>query len=123
MGELRSLWNLCLAGLSLIGVPGTAGFISKWYLITAVLNEGSTGVMLALIIIVSSLIAVVYIWRVVEAAYFHAPSAQNELGEAPMILLAATWIAALMNLYFGLNPSVPVELAASAGDLLMGHLQ
>ena len=30
---------LVVAGLSLVGVPGTAGFISKWYLLTAALQE------------------------------------------------------------------------------------
>ncbi len=27
-----------IAGLSLIGIPGTAGFISKWYLVVAILE-------------------------------------------------------------------------------------
>ena len=32
---------LVIAGLSLIGIPGTAGFISKWYLINAALDQPS----------------------------------------------------------------------------------
>ena len=32
--------GIVLCGLSLIGVPGTAGFISKWYLILAALEKG-----------------------------------------------------------------------------------
>ena len=32
--------GLVLCGLSLIGMPGTAGFISKWYLILAALEKG-----------------------------------------------------------------------------------
>ena len=35
-----------IAGLSLIGVPGTAGFISKWYLISAALDFGNVGLLL-----------------------------------------------------------------------------
>ncbi len=114
----------CIAGLSLIGVPGTAGFISKWYLIGAALNEGALGIGLAVIIVLSSLMAVVYIWRVVEAAYFHTPntSAVN-IKEAPRELLIITLLAALANIYFGVNSAVPVALASDAANLLMGHLQ
>ena len=33
--------GIVLAGLSLIGVPGTAGFVSKWYLVLAALENGT----------------------------------------------------------------------------------
>jgi len=52
------------AGLGIIGVPGTAGFISKWYLATGALESGS-GLIVALIV-GSSIISVVYIGRVLE---------------------------------------------------------
>ena len=57
-----------LAGLSIIGVPGTAGFVSKWYLISAAYDSGPWGPALIAIIIISSLMAVVYIWKIVETA-------------------------------------------------------
>ena len=59
---------LVVCGFSLIGVPGTAGFISKWLLIAAALESGPWGWVLVVVILVSSLMAVVYIWRIVEAA-------------------------------------------------------
>ena len=127
-GAARSMpWTMgafVLAGLSLIGVPGTAGFISKWYLITAVLSQGAVGIALAAVIVVSSLMAVVYVWRVIEHAYFRtAPENGPPLREAPRELLAATWVAALANLYFGLAPSVPVALSSTAAEILMRHTQ
>ncbi len=57
-----------LAGLSLIGIPLTAGFVSKWALLQALIAQGLWW--LVLVLAVSSLIAVIYIWKVVEAAYF-----------------------------------------------------
>ncbi len=36
-------FGIVLGGMSLIGVPGTAGFISKWYLILAALESGHGG--------------------------------------------------------------------------------
>ena len=127
-GAARSMpWTMgafVLAGLSLIGIPGTAGFISKWYLITAVLSQGAVGVALTVVILVSSLMAVVYIWRVIEPAYFRtAPGDAPPLHEAPRELLTATWVAAVANLYFGLVPSVPVSLSSTAAEILLRHTQ
>ena len=61
-------------GLSLIGVPLTAGFISKWYLVLAALERGMWPV--AVLVLGGSLIAVAYVWRVVEAAYFREPEGE-----------------------------------------------
>ncbi len=115
-----------VGGLSLIGVPGTAGFISKWYLISAALDMGNLALPLIAVILVGSVMAVVYVWRVVETAYFGngAGTATNDyLQEAPLALLIPTWIAVLLNVWFGLAPSLPVELSSNAAELLMGHLR
>ncbi len=120
----RMPWTMAAmvaAGLSLIGIPGTAGFVSKWYLLSAVLERGGIGYVLAALIVISSLMAVVYIWRIVETAYFgEAGTDTATVREAPTVLLAATWVGALANVYFGLQPYVPATLATSAAQLLMG---
>ena len=109
-----------VCGLSLIGVPGTAGFISKWMLINAALENGPWGWGLVAIILVSSLMAVVYIWRIVEALYFQTPAeGEAQQSEAPVQLLLVTGLVAVMNIYFGIFPQVPLELANSAAALLL----
>jgi len=116
---------LVVAGLSLIGVPGTAGFISKWYLISAALQEGMLGYLLVVVIVLGSLMAVAYIWRIVEAAWFRtAPAGEGaeQAGEAPLGMLVMTWVAALANVWFGLVTKVPRELSANAATILLGHL-
>ncbi|MCY4324295.1 MAG: monovalent cation/H+ antiporter subunit D family protein [Gammaproteobacteria bacterium] len=115
-----------VCGLSLIGVPGTAGFLSKWYLVTAALDYGALGIALVGVILVSSLMAVVYIWRVVESACFAGEfgddaDSDSETAAVPPLLFIAVWIVALANLYFGLASALPIELAASAANLLMGN--
>ncbi len=55
-------------GFSLIGVPLTVGFISKWYLVQGAFEAGWWPV--AILIMFSSLLAVIYIWRIVEMMYF-----------------------------------------------------
>jgi len=122
----RMPWTMgafALAGFSLVGIPGTTGFISKWYLISAAFAEGSIGVALIVAIVISSLIALAYVWRVLEAAYFGDINVNTApAGEAPAGILTVTWIAALANLYFGLAPSLPVTLASSAAESLLRHV-
>ncbi len=123
----RMPWTMAafvIGGLSLIGVPGTAGFISKWYFMSAVLNEGAIGFALAASIVASSLMAVVYIWRVVETAYFKAPTnGAGDMAEAPLSILTVLWVVALANVYFGLVTYVPVTLGSMATEALLGHLR
>lgn len=106
-------------GLSLIGIPMTAGFIGKWYLIQASIEKGWWYI--AVLIVASSLIAVVYVWRVIESAYFREPPEDlQNVSEAPLSLLIPTWILVLANVYFGIETSLPVGMAELAATTLMG---
>ena len=110
-----------IGGLSLIGVPGTAGFISKWVLITALLDHGEQGIVMVAIVLVSSLMALVYIWRTVEVLYFkEAESGAAKLSEAPILMLLVAGTLALLNIVFGLMPSIPLQLSEQAALVLMG---
>ena len=113
-------FGIVLGGLSLIGVPGTAGFVSKWYLILAALEKGQWW--LAIAIVASSLLAVAYVWRFVEVAYFRAPLGDpSAWREAPIALLVPAWILVGATLYFGLETSVTVGSAANAAAMLLGN--
>ncbi len=113
-----------VSGLSLIGVPATAGFISKWYLVLAALEKGVWAPILIFLILVSSLLALIYIWRVVEQAYFtQRPANAVLLKEAPLSVLIPLWIAAAANIFFGFAPDVPLAFAERAAALLTEGLQ
>ena len=118
---------LVIAGASLVGVPGTAGFISKWLLLTAALQQGPLGVVAAIVIVAGSLAALVYVWRVIEPFCFGQAPAAVAGGdsvvshEAPWPLLLALWLAAFANLYFGVVPELPVRLAELAAQTLLGY--
>ena len=122
----RMPWTMAaflVAGLSLIGIPGTAGFTSKWYLISASLELGGAGWLLVVVIVIGSLMAVAYIWRVVEAAWFREPQGDHAgVTEAPALMLAVTWLAAFANIYFGLSPSLQYRLASDGARLMLGEL-
>ena len=108
-----------IGALSLIGVPLTVGFISKWYLILATIEKGYWP--LTVLIIISSLMAVVYTWRIIETAYFQQrPANAPEATEAPLSLLIPAWTLIGANLYFGINSGLTTDLASSAANMLIG---
>ncbi len=110
---------IVIGGFSLIGIPGTAGFISKWYLILAALEQQAWISVTA--ILVGSLLAVIYVGKLIEALYFKPASATNlAVKEAPLALLAPTWILVLANIYFGLDTELTVGVAEYAAQVLVG---
>ena len=106
-----------LAGLSLIGLPGTAGFVSKWYLLIATWQ--SYGLWLCLVALASSLLAIIYIAKVCERLYFGQRISDDPVSEAPLSLLIPTWSLVLANVYFGLYPELPVFLAEQSSQQLL----
>ncbi len=116
----RMPWTFALlivAGLSLIGVPLTAGFISKWTLVQATLAAGHTVGLV--IIVLSSLLAVVYVGRILEAAYRPAP-ADAKRHDAPAALLLPAWALTACSIYLGINATALVSTAQLAAQRLVG---
>ncbi len=66
---------LILAILSMIGMPPSAGFVTKWYLILAALDARQY--LLVGVIFFSTLLMIVYFWRVVEIMYIRADNRGN----------------------------------------------
>ncbi|HTN24017.1 MAG TPA: NADH-quinone oxidoreductase subunit N [Solirubrobacteraceae bacterium] len=76
LGTSRPLlaWPMTIAMLALAGFPATAGFIGKFYLIDAAVDEGYTW--LAVFIVVGSMISLGYYLRVI-AAIWMTPGART----------------------------------------------
>jgi multicomponent Na+:H+ antiporter subunit D len=110
---------IVIGGLSLIGVPLTVGFISKWYLLMALIEQGWWPV--AVLILIGSMLAVIYVWRIVEVAYFKDPLNVDETAkEAPLIFLIPIWILVIANIYFGIDTRLSVQVAEGAAQSLFG---
>jgi multicomponent Na+:H+ antiporter subunit D len=107
-----------LGGLGLIGVPMTAGFVSKWMLLTATMEQGNWPV--AILMLISSLLAVIYVWKVVEAIYFAEPSEKAKAAsEAPLVMLLPMYAVIIASIFFGCCTIYSAELAQlAAGELL-----
>ena len=96
-----------IGALSMIGVPPTAGFFSKWYLILGAIQAGSYHFMAALLI--SSLVNAILFFRIIEIAYFE-PKADHHAGdaaaitvsEAPVFMLVPLLVVAIGLIVIGL---------------------
>jgi len=107
------------AGLSLIGVPATVGFISKWHLILGAVSNGWWPVVV--LIVASSLLAVIYIWKIVEAAYIgQAPEGRAPVAEAPLSMLVPLWVLVLANFYYGINAELTTSVAGKVATTFLG---
>lgn len=110
---------IVIGGLSLIGVPLTVGFVSKWYLLIALLEQGWWPI--AVLVLIGSVLAIIYIWRLVEVAYFKAPLASNvSIKEAPMVFIIPIWTLIIANIYFGIDTRLSVDVAQAAAKSLFG---
>lgn len=108
---------IALGGLSLIGVPGNAGFISKWALVSGALEKGWWPI--AFLIVASSMIAVIYVWKIVETLYLKQPEPHVEVREAPFWLLVPIWVLILTSIYFGFDAEFTLGAAQRAAEALL----
>ena len=91
-----------IAGFGLVGTPGTSGFISKWYLAVGALDKGWW--ILVFLIVGSSMIALVYVGRVLEVAWLREPAPQvAEASDPPLSMLLPLVVLALATDLFRLR--------------------
>jgi len=108
-----------IGALSLIGVPFTAGFISKFYLVQAALDKDWWWAVAA--ILIASVLAVFYCYRMLVALWVNpAPTADRALNghvrRVPWMIVIPLWILAAANLYFGTNAGFMVDMAQTAAQ-------
>ena len=97
--------------LSLAGIPATVGFVGKFYLFSAAINEGY--VALALISVINTLISVYYYLRVVMVLYMGSPA--SELGlHFGWNLRLPLLVSCLATLVLGLYPEPLISAARRA---------
>ena len=114
-------WAFLISGLSLIGVPLTVGFVSKWYLLDAAFSAGHWYA--GFLIVASSLIALLYVGRVAEVMLLREPAEEGPYAlpkqDAPLSMLIPMWILVLANIYFGVRTDLTGDLAVRAAEALM----
>jgi len=102
-----------VATLSLIGLPPTAGFFSKYYLVLGAIESGEGIAVFALV--VSSLLTAGYCFRLLERVYLRSPGEDAPTGELPAAMLVpiATLAAAIAVVGFANQPIVARVIRAA----------
>jgi NADH-quinone oxidoreductase subunit N len=128
--------SMTLAMLGLAGIPATAGFIGKFYLIDAAVAGDYAW--LGVVIVVGSMVSLAYYLKVIAAMWMQdAPIATTALATTGRPVMAGgsaeadkprvepeTWFVALLfgaaTLFFGIVPSPIFDLAVDAGRSFSG---
>ena len=111
-----------IAGFGLVGTPGTSGFVSKWYLALGALDKGWW--VLVFLIVGSSLIALVYVGRVLEVVWLREPSAAiAHANDPPLSMLLPLIVLATATIYFGIDTEWTAGIAGTAAKALLEGLR
>jgi multicomponent Na+:H+ antiporter subunit D len=114
--------TFAVAGFGIIGVPGTAGFISKWYLALGALDKGWW--ILVFLIVGSSLIALVYVGRVLEVVWLREPApALATASDPPLSMLLPLIVLGAATIWFGFSTEWTAGIASTAATALIGGVR
>ncbi len=117
------MWTFALASLSLIGIPPTSGFVSKWYLAQGGLmpEAGVLGLVGVAILMVSALLTAGYLMSIILNAFFpgkdfNYASLQkkepNYLMTVPLVLLSIVVVG------FGMMPTPLLDIISSISGMI-----
>jgi NADH-quinone oxidoreductase subunit N len=114
-------FGLAVTMLSLLGMPGTIGFIGKWAILVAVIHQGQY--LLAVVLVVTTLISAGYYLPVVMAAYMRDPASDQAHAEARLPRPATIVVAAavLVILLFGVLPAGLLTTATATAASITGR--
>jgi multicomponent Na+:H+ antiporter subunit D len=126
--ELKGAWRqmpwtcfaFALASLSVIGIPPTAGFISKFYLIYG--NFTSQRWPYALVLLVGAVLAAVYCFRVIYYMFFQPGKEgawEDNTHDAAPSMLVPIWILSLGTLLFGVLSGLIIDSLLKAAQYLL----
>ena len=111
-------FGLSVCMLSLLGFPGTIGFIGKWYILTATVSQGQ--MILPVILVLTSVLSAGYYLPVIMAMYMRpspSPERHAAVGLSPTAA-GAVAISVVAVLLFGLWPSEMLDLASASARTL-----
>ncbi|MBA2663931.1 MAG: oxidoreductase [Bradymonadaceae bacterium] len=97
-----------LAGISLMGLPPSGGYIAKWMLLSAAIETEQWVFMV--VIHAGGLLAAAYVFRVLQHAFSSLPCVSPAQGEVPRAMELAPFVLAVIAILLGLAAPYPLML-------------
>jgi NADH-quinone oxidoreductase subunit N len=118
--DYAGLWNerpwlaalMTVFLLSLGGFPPMAGFIAKWYVFSAAVRAGYTG--LAIIGVLTSVVSVFFYLRIVVMMYMTPTDTPARFPAVPKVAGGALIVSAILIFYLGILPTRVLDWAAAS---------
>ena len=105
-----SISALAVAGVSIMALPPSGGFIAKWMLLVAAIHTGQWW--WALVLIGGGLLGAAYVFRMVKYAFLQPPPGAPDLHPVPRRLEYTALALALLAFSLGLASVFPIAVAA-----------
>jgi NADH-quinone oxidoreductase subunit N len=106
--------------LSLTGIPPTAGFFAKAYVILAAVEAGEPSSWLAVIAVLNAAVAAFYYLRVIVYMYMRDPSAEVEPSRHTALVWLGLAVTTFATIVLGLFPSGLVDVVTNAAKSVAG---
>lgn len=103
-----------VGGISVVGIPPTAGFFSKWYLVLGAIEAGKW--VFAAVLLISSLMTAIVFFRIIERVYF---SSSKDIDSGDSSLVTRRSPLSFVRDEAPLSMLVPILIMA-AGILILG---
>jgi len=107
----RMPWTMgafAVGAVSMIGLPPTAGFVSKWFMLSGAM--AATNWVVVAVIAASTLLNAGYFLPIVHRAFFRGADGEAH-GEAPVTMVAALTLTALATIALFFMADIPLALA------------
>lgn len=113
-----TLGCFAISSISLIGIPPTNGFVSKWFLALGGLGEGK--VLFPVILLVSALLTSMYLLPIITEAFFAKDSINlHVMKEAPKKMLIPIVCITVITIILGLFPNPVLTFIQEIANELM----
>jgi len=129
----RMPWTMAafsIGALSIVGIPPTAGFITKWFLVTGSLEADKLAIVFVLVL--STLLSAAYYFRILRVAFFGSPpegeapdepsqaaetsvpDERPQIREASPLIMAPILVCAGLSVILGIFPNFFIDLVRLA---------
>lgn len=97
-----------IAGMSLMGLPPSAGFVGKWLMLTSAIQSGQWW--WAAVLLIGGLLTAGYVAIILSQALQHDEDISSEPFPVPRLMTLTVFVLAVLSLLLGLRAAEPLEL-------------